>query len=459
MPGVNTYDAVVVGAGSAGSAAALHLAGAGLRVAQLDAKPFEQAGARWVDDVPPWMFDRADIPRPRGPEKRCGALPMSLIGPLGRGRVRLERPMWGVDMRLLTARLQDTARDRGVVQRGCAEVFGVELEGQRPVAVLARVGPGGRRECFRARLLVDASGAARALLGRVPLMNRVCPPLVQADLCSAAQQVCRVADRDGARRYLEDHGSEVDEVTAQLGLQGGYSTQMVHVHRDLETVELLLGAIVHPGRPTGAELLERLKGALPWIGDHQFGGQALIPVRRPYDRLAAPGIALVGDAACQTFPAHGSGVGSGLMAANMLALCVSRFADPGGDRATWDYQQTYQRSQGGVNAAYEVFRQAIEGLDKQDMDAALERGLVTAATSCDSLDQRMPRLDPAEALKVVRAAAGAPSLAGRLAPLLPRMEAVHGLYTLYPRTPNEPWLRWWSRLAAGLGGWAPDPWC
>ena len=456
MNPVKTYDAVVVGAGSAGSAAAFHLAGAGLSVAQLDTHPLDRAGARWVDDVPPWMFDRAKIPRPDAPEKRCDRLPMSLVGPLGRGRVRFVRPMWGVDMRLLTARLRSMARDRGVIQRGLAEVTRVELQGRRPVAVTARVGAGQRQQRFRARLLVDATGKAQAVLRRVPQLSQLCPPLAQQDLCSAAQQVCHVADRRGAARFLERTGSEADEVVAQLGLEGGYSTRMVHLHRDLSTVELLLGAILHPGRHSGPELLEQFKRAHPWIGATQFGGQALIPVRRPYDRLAAPGIALVGDAACQTFPAHGSGVGSGLMAAQILARSVSRFEDPGSERAVWAYQQAYQRSQGGVNAAYDVFRRTVEEMDKEELEAVMERGLISSAPTLDSLDQRMARLDLAEILRVARAAVRAPLLASRLIPLVPKMEAVHAAYALYPRTPNPAWLARWSRLTAWLGGWAPD---
>ena len=357
------HDAVVVGAGSAGAAAAYHLAGAGLRVALLDSRPLDEAGARWVDDVPPWMFDLAEIPRPEPPEKRCDRLPVSLLGPLGRGRVRLTRPMWGVDMRLLTARLRAMAAERGVELLGRARVTGVELaSGLRPAGVLAC--HRGRDEVFRGRLLVDASGLAQVLLRRVMQLSRWCPSVQSADLCSAAQRVCRVADRDAARRYLDELDAGEDEVVARLGMFGGFSTRQVHLHPGLETVELLLGAIQKTGRPSGIQLLDRFADDLGWVGEEIFGGQALIPVRRPYDRLSVPGLALVGDAACQVFPAHGSGVGGGLVAACMLARNAVRHVDPGCEAAGWGYQLDYQRALGGVNAAYEVFRQAIETLSQ-----------------------------------------------------------------------------------------------
>ena len=456
MAGIHEHehDAVVVGAGSAGAAAAYHLAGAGLRVALLDARPLDRAGARWVDDVPPWMFDLAEIPRPEPPEKRCDTLPVSLLGPLGRGRVRLTRPMWGVDMRLLTARLRAMAEEQGVLLRGSARVTGVALEGQRPVAVEASVD--GRRQLLRGRLLVDATGRAQSLLRRVPRLSRWCPPLESADLCSAAQRVCRVADRDAARRYLQELDAGEDEIVARLGMFGGFSTRQVHLHPGLETVELLLGAIQSPGRPSGLQLLDRFAADLGWVGEEIFGGQALIPVRRPYDRLTVPGLALVGDAACQVFPAHGSGVGGGLVAARMLARNAARHVDPGCEAAGWGYQQEYQRTLGGVNAAYEAFRRAIEARSQQELEALMEQGLVPPAATLASLDQRMPRLSPAETLAVVRAATGALRVAGRMAPVLPRMEALHALYALYPRSPNRPWLRTWSRMVARVGGWQPD---
>jgi flavin-dependent dehydrogenase len=51
-PERRSFDAVVVGAGTAGSAFALFLALAGLRVALVESRPLGEAGAHWVNGVP-----------------------------------------------------------------------------------------------------------------------------------------------------------------------------------------------------------------------------------------------------------------------------------------------------------------------------------------------------------------------------------------------------------------------
>ena len=59
------FDAVVAGAGSAGTAAALALARTGMKVALLEGRRRSKGGARWINGVPPWFFDRLGVARPR----------------------------------------------------------------------------------------------------------------------------------------------------------------------------------------------------------------------------------------------------------------------------------------------------------------------------------------------------------------------------------------------------------
>ena len=70
-------------------------------------------------------------------------------------------------------------------------------------------------------------------------------------------------------------------------------------------------------------MLDGARADEPWLGESISGGSGVIPLRRPYARFTAPGLALVGDAACQVFPAHGSGIGMGLIAGRMLADAVA----------------------------------------------------------------------------------------------------------------------------------------
>jgi menaquinone-9 beta-reductase len=455
------FDVAVVGAGSAGAAAALFLARSGWRVALLEARAPDHGGARWVDDVPPWMFDRAGLARPAPPEKRCDHIPFTMVGHRGDPHVPVgPRPMWGVDMRALTARLRAAAAAAGVAPFARVALERLVATGPRPTAVHFRgCERGGEPRAYRlaARLFVDATGARQALLRRVPPLAATCPPPAAADLCSAAQQVRVVTDRHGADAYLARHGVGRGHVLSFMGVCGGYSSLMVQVEPDGERVEVLAGlADGGASGSTGVGLLRALLAQQRWVGRVVFGGAGRIPLRRPYDRLAAEGIALIGDAACQVFPQHGSGVGAGLVAARLLADAVRGRDDPGSKAATWAYQAAFQRERGGVHAAYDLLRRATQRLDGDGLAALMAGGVVDAVMTRAALDQRIPAIGAGQVLGTAWRAARMPGRAHGLVAAAARMPLIAQLYAHYPLEPDERALRRWARAAAALCAHRPD---
>lgn len=450
-----THEVVVVGAGTAGAAAARALALAGRRVALVDARPLDRAGARWVNGVPPWMFDAAGVPRPAPPERRADAGAFALHGLSGRRYLSVDpAPVWGVDMRALVARLQADAVAAGAEVFAEARVEHLRLEGERPVALTLRQGDHPLE--LSAPLFVDASGMKGVLRRRVPALHRDCPPVPRAHTCSAAQGVHAIADRAGAEQFLARHDARPGDVVCRVGISGGYSIDNLRVEPDFSEVEILTGAIAQPEYLSGPDILRNVRSREPWIGAHHFGGAGAVPLRRPYDRLGASGLALIGDAACQVFPAHGSGIGIGLIAARVLADAVAGAADPGAAEAIAAYRTTFQRQWGALLAAYDLFRRLSQSLDGPTAEALLAAGLVTHANYRAGMDQRLPAPTPGELLTTLRAAARAPRLAARLAPVLARMPAVVALYRRHPAGDDRVALRRWSRAAATLFGETPD---
>lgn len=454
------YDVAVLGAGSAGTAAALFLARSGRRVALLESRPLRFGGARWVDDVPPWMFDRAGLPRPVAPIKRCDHLPLTLAAWHGEERVSVgPRPIWGVDMPAFTERLRDESIAAGVQPFERVSLQRVVESGKRPVEVHYQGrSPGGESQSYRlrARLFVDASGMRQALLRKTSRLSALCPALMPSEVCSATQQVREIGDRAGALAFLEHYRIGYGHVLSFMGARGGFSSLMVLVEPDGERLEILAGVTDDGSSGTGTRLLQEFLSAQPWIGRVVIGGAGRIPIRRPYDRLAAEGIALLGDAACQTFPAHGSGVGSGLVAARILADTVQQFDDPGCLGAMWAYQAAFQRERGGVHAAYDVLRRASQRLDGPTFAALMAHGLINATNTWSTLNQQIHALPPSEAVTMAR---GAARLRSRSLPLIAaaiRMPLVPRLYACYPLGPDERALRRWALATAALCGHRPD---
>ncbi len=447
----NSFDVVVVGAGTAGAWAASQFANAGRRVALVERKALHDAGAHWVNGVAPWMLQQAGVSALEGAEDRGVADAFIMASFEGAGRVEMRpAPLRHVDMRHLSRRIQESAVAAGVHIFDQTVSGHLTCENGRPVALDTAGEHGDRR--LEARLFVDASGMAGVLRRQVPAFQRWCPPIARGDICSAAQQVHAVADPDGAEAWMAQHRVHPGETLSFVSVAGGFSTLGVYVGKGYGYVEVLTGTVPTAGVPTGKVLADRFVRANPWVGERVFGGAGAIPLRRAWDRLAVPGLALVGDAACQVFPGHGSGVGPGLVAANHLAHAARSYDDPGCLDATWRYQANYQRDIGAVCAAYGVFRRMTQGFSSADSAAVLTAGLLTETMAAAALRQQMAMPKPLDLVQTIAGLARQPRLAAQLAPAAFRMQAVHALYRRYPLSPHEPALNQWAGRVAVLFG-------
>ena len=452
------FDAVVVGGGTAGAWAAASLARRGATVALVDARPLDEAGARWVNGVPLWMYEAAGLPAPKAPELRpTGRFGIRVVGGELPRRFLEPNPIRQIDVRHLVARLHDLGAKAGVRQFAPARVVDTDFD---PDGRLRRVGieleAGGTR-LLQGRLFVDASGFGGVLRRRVPRLAESCPKPAREDTCSAAQAVYEIDDLGAAKEWLAAEGLRSLDTDCRLSGNGGYSTDNVAVDLATREVEFLTGVIADGAHGDGPSVIEARRREVGFSGAQIFGGQGVIPLRRPYDRLAADGVALIGNAACQVFAAHGSGTGSGMIAARLLADVVTRHDDPGGREALWDYQCRYMRRWGGLLASYDLVRRFSQRLVPGEVTALLGGGLLSTDSQARALDQRMPRLLRSDLMRSGVALARAPWMGPVVAEGLGAIPFVAMHYRVYPERPRGRMLRRWSRIAARLRGDAADP--
>ncbi len=443
-------DVVVVGAGVAGAGAALQFARRGRRVLLLEQRSADAAGARWDNGVVRWHFERAGIDAPEPPEcVQRGTTVM--VGPDGTSFDLAENPVLDTDMRALGARLLDGAKTQGAEVLDRVRDVSVELRDGRVRGVRCRTAAGGE-VTVDAALVVDAGGRPGPVRRQVPLLARWCPDVTPTGLCSAAQFAHRVADASGAAAFLEAHGALPGDTVSFLGFAGGFSLVSIAVNPELDHVSVLTGTLGGHLWGTGPSLMSWTRSHHRWIGEPVFGGAGLIPLRRPYERFTAPGVALVGDAACQVFPAHGSGIGISLVAGAMLAEATAGVDDPGDEGALWRYQAAFQRDHGGTLAAYDVVRRLSTRLGTRGVTEMFRSGLVGADSSAAALRQEWWSPAPSELPRLAAGLAARPALAARVLPALARASAAHRLYEQYPVEPDDAALHRWSRRADALLG-------
>ena len=404
-------DLVVIGLGTAGAATAARAAARGLSVIGLDARPLDRAGARWVNGIPGWSFREAGFELPQGEELRGEKTPFHLVAGWGPHRLTLlDHDVLEVDMRLLVARLQGLARDAG------AELLQGKVRGLHDDILETDLGP------IQARWVVDASGMGGAGLLQRP---RATPP----EICVAAQEVRRVRDRQAVAEYFAANDAREGETLCYSAVAGGYS--IVSVHWKGDEIALLTGSVPALGLPSGRQLLDRFASEHPWVGDVIFGGTRPIPLRLTHTRLGEGRVALVGDAACQVYAMHGSGIGAGMIAGRMVADVLADGGTPE------DYNYRWQRTWGGLLAGACVFARYSAGLRSEHLVELMNSGLMAPAMSTAALDQRSLAPSVGNVLTLLRGVLTSPRLAVELAPMVARIGATYALYAMFPKDPAK----------------------
>lgn len=435
-----TGDVVVVGAGTSGANVAGQFARRGRSVLLLERRPLASGGAHWHNGIVGWQFDRAGVDRPEGAERVGGGAPMHLRSPFDEpGLVVRTNPVIGVDMGLLGERLRADALAAGVeVVDRTGALEPVERDGRLVAVETASL----RAE---AALFVDASGWRGALRSRSSVLAPWAPPVRPAERCTAADVVFAVADVDGARRQLDAWGARPGEAVNVLGSAGGFSTRSVSVTPDLQQVRVLVGCLADGRHGPAPRLLSEVRRLHPWIGERLHGGAGSIPLRRPFSRATAPGLALVGDAAAQVFPAHGSGVGMGLMAGTVLAEVVADAADPGEESTVWRYQVEFQRQFGGDLAFYDGFRRHSSALGTDGVRALVRSGLLTEHLAWHGLNQTRGTPRPADLPALAAGLTRSPRAALGMVPVSVRGALAAVVGSRYPAEPDSRAIAAWGR--------------
>lgn len=432
---VAPFDVAVLGAGTAGAATALQCARRGLRVLLLDKRPRDACGARWVNGVNVQQFADADIDLPRGDECISAPVDFHLIAENGPTKVIVPSEAHGVmdvDMRLLVARLQSEAEEFGVVFLDDATVSSTNAELERGEV---RIGS----TLYRAAVVVDATGlAGRHLLGG--------PRVPREHLCVASQAVFEVRDHRQADAFFAQHDVPVGEVCCFTGVEGGYS--IINVRKDEDHIAVLTGSIPSRGVRSGTQMLDAFVDAhASMFGPHLFGGHRAIPLRRPRDVLGRGQVAAVGDSGCQVLSAHGSGIAQGMIAGRLLADTLAAGGQPK------DYSRTFLRRQGGLLAAFDLFRRFSSTFTPDDLRLLMGSGLFDAATAGDGMAQVWPQANLDVALAKLRGLPKARRLLPRVVPVVVKMGVVAALYA---NVPEEDDIATFSRRVARVFRELPD---
>ncbi|MBI4201138.1 MAG: geranylgeranyl reductase family protein [Chloroflexi bacterium] len=346
---VNQYDAVVVGAGPAGSTTAAKIAQGGYRVLLLEEHAQIGIPLHCSGLVTPRTLEEADMGQELVLNQVVGAhiyAPSGRTLTLGDGRTRaLVIDRVGLD-RALVAR----AQERGVELALEARVTGVERQrGDIAVTVNRR----GSNTAVRARLLVGADGAY-SRVGRLMGMD------------GPAERVSAV----GAEGLLSGSDDSHVQVFVGRSVAPGWFAWTI----PLGEGRVRLGV----GSSNGTKPLECLSSVFDtfaprfagWRAESWTGGTIPIWSRR---KIVVDNVMLVGDAAGQVKPTSGGGIYPSLVSARLAAQAAQEALarEDVSERSLAAYPRAWHRTFGREFQRGEDLRRVYTSLDDRDFDRLL----------------------------------------------------------------------------------------
>lgn len=319
------WDAIVVGAGPAGSVAALGLAREGLSVLLVERERFPRWKVCGACVGPTAVDALASIGLARVLES-SGALPLDRLRLVCSGRTA-RIPLRGnvaVSRANLDAALVRTCVAAGTVFR---DGTSAGLEEALPDAVVVRLRSGGTAERARARVVIDASG----------LGSRLGPSAAARARVARRARVGIGVTLPAARFPLAE--GELRMVVGRSGYVGLVRT---------EDGALTVGAAVDrdalsagPGATVDAIL--RGAGEPPLGASHADSWKGTVPLTRRPARLAVPRLFRVGDAAGYVEPFTGEGIGWSVAAATAVVPAAVSAVERWSDALAVTWQRDHRR--------------------------------------------------------------------------------------------------------------------
>jgi len=440
-------DVAVVGAGTAGCAAALSAAREGLRVVLLDRRSADQVGTKACGDAMEeneirWTL--AVLGVDLSPAVLRGNLGARISTSDGRDHLVIPAritPRAMVDRPRMGRILLDAAIAAGAEFRGNGRIVDWIAEGDSIVGVRTEGG------VLRARCCLDCSGAASGLRQKVAVPGPLEREVGEGRLAFAYRELVRVPAGI-------PHPDEIALSYDLAASNGGYVWYFPN-----GPAEMNVGIGGAPSARPWAKCLEEHGRSWGISWERRSAAGAFLPARTFLSCAVAPGYIACGDAACCVGPLDGAGIHSSLLTGHLAALQVVHAFSRG--EATlenlWGYHRAYLRyrwndsivDHGAGISAQEALRPLLQDLRQEDFDALVRMADSRTVIALYSTSWR----SAGPLLRLVARLSAHPRLVLRLVPALWWMSRLRVHLLAYPQTPegHAAWDRKLNRILSKAG--------
>lgn len=362
----DSYDLIVVGAGSGGCATAKVASEKGLSVLLIDKRKREEIGDKLTfDTIPAYAFRELDIPFPEGKELDMKMEKLKVFSPDRKHSFEAPLDAYLAHRRLLGQRLLKYALDAGAELLAEADVVSPIVDGKSVVGVKCRLADGSERE-LRSKVTCDASGIRAVVRDALP-----------KDVYRGED--IRPEDTVKCYREVRDLIGECD-YTPPADYPGWYCILQdrgyfwIVPEGDGET-NVGCGLPLFAGNPDPKDVTIDFINEHPDIFGEEIYGKGtgptpFIPMRADQPELVANGLVLVGEAGWQVATNSGFGVPGSIVAGKMAAGIVAKAVEAGdaSRERLWEYNVEWKKGQGAVRAFTDGVRLLVQYMDQDELN-------------------------------------------------------------------------------------------
>ena len=368
------FDAIVVGAGTAGCLAAKTIAEAGLKICLVEKKKKEEVGEKICGDaLGEHHLKTLGLEKPQGKELEKRIEGIRIFSPDENTIFTIAHEDFVGHMlnrRLFGQWLLNKSIDSGITFIDSTWFLEPVFEKGFMAGISAKT-RNGETVKLKGKVVVDASGFNGVVRHRLPVEMGIEREIANEDVEACYREI-RQLKREG------ENTKYCDIYLNQKVTPGGYtwvfpkSGTNVNVGLGI----CMIGNFPNPKKQFYNHILTKpiFEGSVLLDGGAWFD-----PTRRPLDSMVGNGVVLTGDAASLVNPIHGGGIGpsmlSGFYAGKTIAAALEK-GEPTRE-ALWPYNKMYMESYGKKQASLDIFRMLLIKSSDADLNYGMGCKLLT----------------------------------------------------------------------------------
>lgn len=369
------YDAIVVGAGTAGCLAAKTMAEKGLNVCLIEKKPREEIGEKICGDaLGEHHLTFLGLEKPTGGELEAKIDGIKIFSPDENTVFTIaDKDFIGyiLNRRLFGQWVLKKATDKGAVLQDNMNLRSLIIEKGAVVGLTAKNMKTGKVAEMRSKVVVDATGYFGMVRKQLPAEMGIDRDIANEDVEACYREIRQLKQETKDTRFCEIYLN-------QKASPGGY---IWIFPKGGARVNVGLGICMRKNYPNPKQQLYETAFKKPIFDGSTIltGGSWFDPVRRPLDNMVSNGVVLVGDAASLVNPIHGGGIGpsmlSGYFAGQQIVEALGK-GEPTKE-ALWGYNKKYIDTYGKKQGALDIFKMFLLSCSDEDLNYGMNQKLMT----------------------------------------------------------------------------------